>query len=93
MYTPRMNAAPVNITLSLPAELAEPGVGERARVLLVLDAVRSERFSWRDGARMLGLAPSAFLDLAREHDVPVVRADDHMLDEDLATLRALAPGR
>ena len=88
-----MNAEPVHITLSLPAELAEPGVGDRARLLLVLDAVRSERFSWREGARMLGLAPSAFLDLARDHDVPVMRVDASMLDEDLATLSALTPGR
>lgn len=84
-----MQADSVQITISVPAALAEPGAGDRARVLLVLDAVRSERMSWRAGARALGLAPSAFLDLARDHGVPVERPVEADLAEDLATLDRL----
>lgn len=88
-----MQADSVQITISVPAALAEPGAGDRARVLLVLDAVRSERMSWRAGARALGLAPSAFLDLARDHGVPVVRPAESDLAEDLATLERLGRPR
>ena len=84
-----MQADSVQITISVPAALAEPGAGDRARVLLVLDAVRSERMPWRAGARALGLAPSAFLDLARDHGVPVVRPDASDLAQDLKTLERL----
>jgi hypothetical protein len=62
-------------------------------VLLVLDAVRSELMTWRAGARALGLAPSAFLDLARDHGVPVTRYSASDLVEDLATLDRIAPRR
>lgn len=88
-----MQADSVQITISVPAALAAPGAGDRARVLLVLDAVRSEQFSWREGARALGLAPSAFLDLARDHGVPVVRVDEADVAEDFETLDRLAPSR
>lgn len=88
-----MQAAPVQIAVSLPAAVAGPGSGERARLLLVPDAVRSERITWREGAAALGLAPSAFLDLARDHGVPVVRVDPSDLDTGFATLDRLArPG-
>lgn len=66
---------------------------DRARLLLVLDAVRSERVTWRAGAAALGLAPSAFLDLARGHGIPVVRVEPSDLDEDFATLGRLARRR
>lgn len=81
-----MQGDSVQITISVPAALAEPGAGDRARLLLVLDAVRGERRSWRAGARALGLAPSAFLDLARDHGVPQERPVQAELAEDLATL-------
>ena len=84
-----MQADSVQITISVPAALAEPGAGDRARVLLVLDAVRSERISWRAGARALGLAPYAFLDLARDHGVPTVRPEASDLADDMATLERL----
>lgn len=83
----------VQITIDVPAALADSGAGERARVLLVLDAVRSERMTWRAGARALGLAPSAFLDLARDHGVPVVRYSASDLAQDLSTLDRIAQGR
>jgi predicted HTH domain antitoxin len=88
-----VQADSVQITISVPASLAEPGAGDRARVLLVLDAVRSERISWREGARALGLAPSAFLDIARDHGVPVIRYDESALVEDLETLDRLTRSR
>jgi predicted HTH domain antitoxin len=88
-----MQGDSVQITISVPASLAEPGAGDRARVLLVLDAVRSERISWREGAQALGLAPSAFLDLARDHGVPVVRYDESDLAQDFETLDRIAPSR
>jgi hypothetical protein len=81
--------ASVPVTIAVPAALADAGTGERARVLLVLDAVRSERMTWRAAASALGLAPSAFLDLARDHGVPVVRVSAADLAEDLATLDRL----
>lgn len=84
-----MQADSVQITISVPAALADAGAGNRARVLLVLDAVRSERVSWRAGALALGLAPSAFLDLAKEHGVPVARPSQADLAHDLATLDRL----
>lgn len=88
-----MQADSVRITISIPATLAQPGVGDRARVLLVLDAVRSERISWREGAYALGLAPSAFLDLARDHEVPIVQLRESDLTEDFATLDQLTRTR
>lgn len=84
-----MQADSVQITISVPAALAEPGAGDRARVLLVLDAVRSERMSWRAAARALGLAPATFLDVARDHGVPVVRVSASDVAEDLQALDAL----
>lgn len=90
-----MQSGSVRITITVPSALAEPGAGDRARVLLVLDGVRSERISWRAAARALGLAPSAFLDLAKEHGVPVERPSDADLARDLATLdriRSARPG-
>jgi hypothetical protein len=88
-----MQTDSVQLTISVPAALADSGAGERARVLLVLDAVRSERISWRAAASVLGLAPSAFLDLAREHGVPVIRVSATDIAEDLATLDRLASDR
>lgn len=92
-YDAAMQRSPVRIAFSLPAAVAGPGAGERARLLLVLDAVRSERITWREGAAALGLAPSAFLDLARDHGVPVVRVGPSDLDADFATLDRLARPR
>jgi hypothetical protein len=82
----------VQITVSVPAALAEPGAAERARVLLVLDAVRSERLSWRAAARALGLAPATFLDVARDHGVPVIRVSASDVAADLEALDALGIG-
>ena len=77
----------VRVSVDVPAGLADEDTPTRARKLLVLDAVRSERMSWRAAAQALGLSPSEFLDLAREHGIPVVRYDDVAdLREDLSTL-------
>lgn len=92
-YIGPMQTDSVQVTISVPASLADSGAGERARVLLVLDAVRSERITWRAAASVLGLAPSAFMDLAREHGVPVVRASATDIAEDLATLAMLVSDR
>jgi hypothetical protein len=83
----------VHITFSVPTAVAGPGGANRARLLLVLDAVRSDRITWREGATALGLAPSAFLDLARDHGVPVVRIDEADLQTDFATLDRLSRAR
>ncbi len=82
----------VAITASVPAALADSGVAERARWLLVLDAVRSERMTWRAAARALGLAPATFLDVARDHGVPVSRISAADLATDLASLDKLGIG-
>jgi hypothetical protein len=60
----------VELTIMVPASLADADAAERARVLLVLDAVRSERITWRAAAATLGIAPDRLLDLAREHASP-----------------------
>jgi hypothetical protein len=88
-----MQVEAVHITFSVPASVAGPGAGDRARLLLVLDAVRSERVTWREGAAALGLAPSAFLDLARDHGVPVVRVEPSDLEADFVTLDRLTRQR
>lgn len=92
-YVKAMQGEPVHIAFSVPAGVAGPGAGERARLLLVLDAVRSERITWRAGAAALGLAPSACLDVARDHGVAIVRVDASDLDADFATLDRLARPR
>jgi len=91
-YTKLVHTDSIQLTISIPAALADSGAGERARVLLILDAVRSERMTWRAAARALGLAASAFLDLAREHGVPVVRVSSDDIAQDLDTLDKLALG-
>lgn len=85
-----MAAGSISITVEVPASLADEQTAERARVLLVLDAVRSERLSWRAAARELRLSASQFLDLARIHGIPVVRYDRADFEQDVRTLDALA---
>ncbi|MBI4614341.1 MAG: UPF0175 family protein [Planctomycetes bacterium] len=81
-----MQTDSVQLTVTIPASLADAGAAERARRLLVLDAVRSQRMSWRAAADVLGLAPDGLLDLARDHGVPVVRYESADLADDLVTL-------
>jgi hypothetical protein len=83
----------VELTIKVPAAVADANTPERARVLLVLDAARSERMTWRAAADALGIAPDAFLELARVHGIPVVRYDDADLRDDLSTLAKLEQGR
>ena len=76
-----MQTDSVELTITVPASLADADAGERARALLVLDAVRSDRMTWRGAAAALGIAPDQLLELARVHGVPVVRyesADSQM---------------
>ena len=75
--------------VTVPASLADAGAPARARLLLVLDALRCERMSPSAAARALGVALDHFLDLAREHGVPVVRYDASDLADDLAALAKL----
>ena len=70
-----MQSGAVVVTVEVPAAVAGPDAAARARRLLILDAVRAERITWRAGARELGLDVSAFLDLARELGIPVARYD------------------
>jgi hypothetical protein len=83
----------VELTISVPASLADAGVAERARVLLVLDAVRVDRMTWRAAAAALGVAPDRLLDLARDHGVRVIHYESADLHTDLATLASLERGR
>lgn len=91
--TEHVQTGSVQLTISVPAALADSGAGERARGLLVLDAVRSERMTWRAAATALGLAPSSFLDLARDHGVPVVRVSAADVADDFTTLDRLGSPR
>ena len=81
-----MSRTSVSVTVEVPAARADERTAERARTLLVLDAVRSERLPWRAAARELGLSPAEFLDLARESGVPVVRYDVGDWRDEAATL-------
>jgi predicted HTH domain antitoxin len=81
----------VSVTVEVPSVVADDRTAERARILLVLDAVRAERLSWRAAARVLGLSPAELLDLAARHGVPVVRYDVADWQVDRATLERLSP--
>jgi hypothetical protein len=83
----------VELTIKVPAAVADAGAPERQRVLLVLDAVRNETMTWRAAAGALGIAPDALLELAKAHGVSVVRYDNADLRDDLSTLAKLERGR
>jgi hypothetical protein len=83
----------VELTITVPASLADADAAERACVLLVLDAVRSERMTWRAAALALRVAPDELLDLARGRGVPIVHYEVRDLRDDLATLAKLERGR
>lgn len=84
-----MQSDSVELTIKVPVAVADANTPERARLLLVLDAVRSEKMTWRAAAGALDIAPDAFLELAKVHGVPVVRYDDADLRDDLSTLAKL----
>ncbi|HEY3233066.1 MAG TPA: hypothetical protein VGJ84_00025 [Polyangiaceae bacterium] len=88
-----MQTNSVELTVMMPASFADADAAERKRVLLVLDAMRSERITWRAAAATLGIAPERLLDLAREHGVPVVRYESTDLHDDLTKLAKLERGR
>jgi Uncharacterised protein family (UPF0175) len=88
-----VQADSVEITITVPASLVDDDTADRARVLLVLDAVRSERMTWRAAASALQISPDEFLDLARTHGVPIVRYELADLHDDLSTLAKLERGR
>lgn len=94
MHPPRdynldVQTADVELKVQVPAVLADAGTAERARLLLVLDAVRSERLTWRRAAEELKIAPDRLLEMARERGIPVVRYDEADWQDDLATLARL----
>jgi hypothetical protein len=88
-----VQADSVELTITVPAALVDENVAERARILLVLDAVRSERMTWRAAAAVLRIAPDELLDLARAHGVPIVHYEIRDLQDDLSTLAKLERGR
>jgi len=88
-----MQSDSVELTITVPASLADADAAERARVLLVLDAVRSEKITWRAAALALGIAPEQLLELARVHGVPVVRYESSDLHQDLSALGKIERGR
>lgn len=84
-----MRVESVNLTISVPSALADASTADLARLLLILDGVRSERMTWRAAARALDIAPDHLLDLARDHGVAVVRYEPADLADDLDTLNKL----
>ncbi|MBK6574687.1 MAG: hypothetical protein IPG17_00500 [Sandaracinaceae bacterium] len=84
-----MDAASVSLTISVPSALADASTADLARLLLILDAVRSERMTWRAAARALDVAPDRLLDLARDHGIAVVRYEPADVTDDLDTLNKL----
>ena len=83
----------VALTIHVPASLADEDAAERASLLFLIDAVRRERLTWRAAAEAAGVAPERFLDLAREHGVPVVRYEALDMREDLSTLSKIERAR
>lgn len=92
-YIDDVQADFVQLTITIPASLADDNAAERARVLLVLDAVRGKKMTWRAAASALRIAPDELLDLARTHGVPILHYEISDLDEDLSTLARLERGR
>ena len=92
-YTGKVQADSVELTITVPAALAHKNLAERARVLLVMDAVRSEKMTWRAAAAALRIAPDQLLDLARAHGVSIVHYEIRDLQDDLSTLAKLERGR
>ena len=88
-----MQTESVELTISVPATIADSGAGERARTLLVLDAVRTEKMTWRAAAFALNVAPDRLLELARVYGISTVRYDASDLKQDLTTLAKLESGR
>jgi hypothetical protein len=88
-----MQSDSVAVTIEVPAALADEETPARAKRLLVLDAARSERLSWRAAAQALAISPEEFLDLARAHGVPVIRQDVADWQQELSTVERLASGR
>ena len=88
-----MQTESVELTISVPATIADSGAGERARTLLVLDAVRTEMMTWRAAAFALNVAPDRLLELARVYGISTVRYDASDLKQDLTTLAKLESGR
>ena len=88
-----MHASSVSLTIRVPSEIADEGAAELARTLLVLDAVRCERLSWRAAAAALEIAPDQLLDLARAHEIPVIHLSAADLEADLETLDQLTQTR
>ena len=84
-----MQTESVELTISVPATIADSGAGERARTLLVLDAVRTEMMTWRAAAFALNVAPDRLLELARVYGISTVRYDASDLKQDLTTLAKL----
>jgi hypothetical protein len=83
----------VQLTVTIPAALADAGASERARALLVLDAVREQKMTWRAAADALGIAPDQLLDLARTHGVPVLHVESEDLQQDLSTVAKITRDR
>ncbi|HEY6562360.1 MAG TPA: hypothetical protein VI072_34065 [Polyangiaceae bacterium] len=85
-----MQAESVELTISVPAAIADSGAGERARTLLVLDAVRSEKMTWRAAASALNVAPDQLLELTRVYGIATTRYDLIDFNQDMATLAKLS---
>jgi hypothetical protein len=83
----------VELTIQIPASLADAEAGERARILLFLAVVRTERMPWRAAAAALDVAPERLLELARTHGVSTIRYESDDLRQDLSTLAKLERGR
>lgn len=88
-YYDRVQSSHVELMVQVPVAIVDAGSAERARLLLVLDAVRSERITWRRAAAELAIAPDRLLELAREHGIPVVRYDEADWQDDSVTLARL----
>ena len=82
------------VTLELPESLAkhwksEEDLTQDMKEALVLDLIRKQRITWRQGAQFLNKSYKGFLHFMFENEVPVLDCTPEELDDDLETLKKL----
>lgn len=92
-YVETMDATSIQITVDVPAEVANgadrTALAREVLVLLVLERCRRRELSPALGARLLGLGRVAFLDLCAEHGIDLLRYQREDLALELSDIHAL----
>jgi hypothetical protein len=82
------------VTLELPEFLAkhwksDEELTQEMKEAFVLDSIRKQRITWRQGAQFLNKSYKGFLHFMFENNVPVLDCTLEELDDDLETLKRL----